>query len=188
MRRVLDYLKRTFQEKTPELERYNAITLYCLASTLIESYAQQGTEGQLADWFIRFETERRLQNDLDEDQRDPQLIEYLRLTSYSTDTAESIRGRLELIEKLFFLACPEIEPLDTSRVFTPEQRLAIFRKNAGRCQLKITCDGEKLSWGEWHADHIVPHSKGRRGGGRNSCRSGAGFGAVDSALHADPAG
>lgn len=160
VRRALDYLKRAFPEKTPELERYNAITLYCLASTLLEAYVHQGTEKQLADWFVRFETERRQQNNLSEDQRDPQLIDYLRLTSYSTDAAESIRGRLEVMERLFFLAFPEIELLDTSRIFTPEQRLAIFRKDAGRCQLKITCDGEKLNWGEWHADHIMPHSKG----------------------------
>ena len=160
VRRVLDYLKRAFPEKTPELERYNAITLYCLASTLIQGYVHQGTEAQLADWFVRFETDRRQQNEMDEAQRDPQLIEYLRLTSYSTDAAESIRGRLELMEKLFFLAYPEIEPLDTSRIFTPEQRLAIFRKDNGHCQLRIACDGDKLSWGEWHADHIVPHSRG----------------------------
>lgn len=160
VRRVLDYLKRAFPEKTPELERYNAITLYCLASTLLEGYVHQGTEAQLAKWFIAFEESRRKQNDLTEDQRDPQLIEYLRLTSYSTDAAESIRGRLELMEKLFFLAYPEIEPLDTSRIFTPEQRLAIFRKDGGHCQLKIACAGSKLSWGEWHADHIVPYSKG----------------------------
>lgn len=160
VRRVLDYLARAFPDKTPELERYNAITLYCLASTLLEGYVHQGTETQLANWFIRFEGERRKQNDLDEDQRDPQLIEYLRLTSYSTDAGESIRGRLEFMEKLFFLAYPEIEPLDTSRIFTPEQRLAIFRKDAGHCQVKFACSGAKLTWGDWHADHIVAHSKG----------------------------
>jgi hypothetical protein len=160
VRRVLDYLNRGFPEKTPELERYNVITLFCLASTLLEGYVHQGTEGQLAKWFINFEEHRRKQNDIDEDQRDPQLIEYLRLTSYSTDASESIRGRLELMEKHFFLAYPEIEPLDTARIFTPEQRLAIFRKDNGHCQLKMACDGAKLSWGEWHADHIVPYSKG----------------------------
>lgn len=160
VRRVLDYLKLAFPEKTPELERYNAITLYCLASTLLHGYVHQGTEKQLAKWFIEFEAERRRQNELDEDQRDPQLIEYLRLTSYSTDAAESIRGRLELMERLFFLAYPEIEPLDASRIFTPEQRLAIFRKDHGHCQVKLACDGVKLTWGEWHADHIVPYSKG----------------------------
>jgi hypothetical protein len=49
VRRFLDYLKRAFPEKTPKLERYNAITLYCLASTLIQGYVHQGREAQLAD-------------------------------------------------------------------------------------------------------------------------------------------
>jgi len=160
IRKVLDYLLRAFPEKTPELERYNAITLYCLASTLIENYVHAGTEKELEDWFIGFETQRRQEEDLDEEKRDPQLVEYRRLTSYSTDGEESIRGRLEFLEKRFFLACPDIPTIDAIRMFTPEQRLAIYRKDDGRCQLKIHCTGEKLGWADWHADHIVPHSKG----------------------------
>lgn len=160
VRRVLDYLLRAFPEKTPELERYNAISLYCLVSTLIEGYAHQGTEADLAKWFIAFETARRAQDSLNEESRDPALVEYKRLTSYSTDAEESIRSRLEYLEKLFFSAYPDIEPKDTIRVFTPEQRLAIFRRGGGCCQIKTHCDGEKLSWGEWHADHMLPHSLG----------------------------
>lgn len=160
VRRVLDYLHRAFPEKTPELERYNAITLYCLASTLIEGYVHQGTEAELAAWFIEFETNRRRNDDLDEEERDPSLIEYKRLTSYSTDAAESIQGRLDYVERLFFSAYPDIEPKDEVRVFSHEQRMAIFRRGGGVCQIASHCDGEKLSWGEWHADHIVPHSKG----------------------------
>lgn len=162
VRRTLDFLKRAFPDKTPELERYNAITLYCLASTLLESYVHAGTETMLADWFISFETERRKNEQLPEEDRDLQLVEYRRLTSYSTDGEESLRGRLEFMERLFFLAYPNIEPIDTIRLFTSEQRLAIFRKDGGCCKVKTHCIGEKLSWGDWHADHIVPHSKGGR--------------------------
>jgi hypothetical protein len=160
VRRVLDYLLCAFPDKTPELERYNVITLYCLVSTLIEKYVHYDTEGQLADWFIQFETERRKQDELPEEERDSQLIEYRRLTSYSTDGEESIRGRLEYLQKQFFLACPDIPTIDGIRAFTQEQRLAIFRRDGGRCQLRLKCDGEKLGWGDWHADHIVPHSQG----------------------------
>lgn len=160
VQRVLDYLKRAFPAKTPELERYNVITLYCLASTLLEKYVHAGTEQALADWFIAFETERRAQETLDDEDRDPQLIEYRRLTSYSTDAEESIRGRLEFLEKRFFLACPDIPTIDASRMFTAEQRLAIYRRDDGRCQIRTHCEGEKLGWAQWHADHIVPHSKG----------------------------
>ena len=160
VQRVLDYLLRTFPEKTPELERYNAITLYCLASKLIENYVYDGTESKLHSWFINFETTRRENEGLDEEERDPDLIEYRRMTSQSTDGEESIRARLEFIEKRFFADCSEIEPVDAIRNFTHEQRLAIYRKNEGRCQLRISCNGEKLAWHYWHADHVIPYSRG----------------------------
>ncbi|MEM5521428.1 DUF262 domain-containing protein [Sulfitobacter sp. AS59] len=160
VRRVLDYLLRAFPEKTPELERYNAISLYCLVSTLIGGYAHIGTEADLAKWFIAFETDRRANDRLEEEDRDPALVEYKRLTSYSTDAEESIRSRLEFLEKLFFSAYPDIELKDSIRTFSFEQRLAIFRRGLGHCQIKTHCTGEKLSWGEWHADHIIPYSHG----------------------------
>lgn len=160
VRRVLDYLLRAFPEKTPELERYNAISLYCLVSKLIEGYAHIGTEADLAKWFIAFETDRRENDRLIEEDRDPALVEYKRLTSYSTDAEESIRSRLEYLEKLFFSAYPDIELKDPTRAFSFEQRLAIFRRGSGHCQIKTHCTGEKLSWGDWHADHIIPYSHG----------------------------
>lgn len=162
VRRVLEYLARAFPEKTPELERYNVVTLYLLASSLIQSYVHADTEKLMADWFINFETERRQNEDVDEEQRDAQLVEYRRLTSNSTDAEESIRGRLDFIEKSFFLANPQIETVDAIRMFTHGQRLAIFRRDEGRCQLKIKCNGEKLTWDEWHADHKRPYSQGGR--------------------------
>ena len=160
VRRVLDYLVRAFPVKTPELERYNAITLYCLASTLLEGFVYQGTEAMLAKWFIDFETSRRDNESKDDDTKDAGLVEYRRLTSYSTDGEESIKGRLEFIEKLFFIAYADIVTIDTIRTYTHEQRLAIFRRSAGACQIMTHCAGERLMWGEWHADHIVPYSKG----------------------------
>jgi HNH endonuclease len=96
----------------------------------------------------------------DDDAKDTALVEYRRLTSYSTDGEDSINGRLEFVEKLFFTAYPDIEPIDSIRTFTNEQRLAVFRRGAGVCQIKTHCSGERLMWGDWHADHIVPYSRG----------------------------
>jgi hypothetical protein len=83
-----------------------------------------------------------------------------RLISQSTDSEESIAARLEFIEKRFFDAVPDIEPKDPQRGFSHEQRLAIFRRDGGFCQLKLRCEGNKVTWDHWHADHKVPHSKG----------------------------
>ncbi|WP_458758841.1 HNH endonuclease family protein [Afipia sp. TerB] len=161
IRRTLDYLKRAFPDHTRELERYNAVTLYSLASSLIDNYVHQGTEVKLANWFIAFEAERRTDMTKSEDERDLQLVEYQRLTSYSTDAEESLAKRLEHMQRRFFAAAPDIEPVDADRIFTDEQRLAIYRRDNAMCQVKIKCDGtEKLKWGHWHADHKKAHSLG----------------------------
>lgn len=158
--KTYDYLLRAFPAKTPELERYNVINLYCIASSLLSGYVHEGTETILAEWFINFESERRANDSLPEEERDYSLVEYRRLTSQSTDAEESIRARVDAMEKRFFLYAPDIETIDPIRDFSPEQRLAIFRRDDGRCQLKIKCDGIKVEWGHWHADHKIPHSKG----------------------------
>ncbi len=160
VKRVYDFLYRAFPEKTPELERYNVITLYCLASVLIDGYVTEGLEPKLRGWFIKFEAERKENEEKDDEQKDVQLVEYRRLISQSTDSEESIGARLDFFEKRFFDAVPDIEPKDPQRGFSHEQRLAIFRRDSGLCQLKLRCDGVKVTWDHWHADHKVAHSKG----------------------------
>jgi hypothetical protein len=160
VRRTYDFLLTAFPNKTPELERYNVINLYCIASTLVGGYAYKELSKSLADWFIGFEAARRADEQKPEDQRDPTLTEYRRLTSYSTDAEENIRSRLKTLEQSFFQAAPDLEPIDPIRAFSAEQRLAIFRRDGGLCQLRIKCNGEAVSWDNWHADHKIPHSKG----------------------------
>ena len=161
IKKTYDFLLKAFPEQTPELEKGNVINLYCISSILIKRYVLKGLAKQLAKWFIAFETERRENEKKDEDERDVSLSEYRILVSQGTARKESIRGRLEVFEERFFLEYPDIEKTDPIRGFSDEQRLAIYRRNDGHCQLKIKCNGEeKLGWNEWHADHTIPHSKG----------------------------
>jgi Protein of unknown function DUF262/HNH endonuclease len=162
VRRVYDFLLRAFPEKTPELERYNVITLYCLASLLLDGYAAHGLETSVAEWFINFETKRRQEEDKVEDERDNSLVEYRRLISQSTDAEESIRARLDMFEKHFFSTFQNIEPKDANRTFSHEQRLAIYRRDGGKCQLGIKCHGAKVTWDHWHADHKIAYTLGGR--------------------------
>jgi hypothetical protein len=160
VKRVIDFLNKAFSEKTPELERYNVITLYCLVSVLIDGYVTAGLETKLHDWFLSFERERAANEEKDDEHKDLQLVEYRRLISQSTDSEESIAARLDVFEKRFFDAVPDIEPKDSQRSFSHEQRLAIYRRDAGICQLKLRCDGVKVGWDHWHADHKIAHAKG----------------------------
>lgn len=70
------------------------------------------------------------------------------------------QSRLDLFERRFFEAYPEIEQKDPERAFSHEQRLAIFRRDEGLCQLRLACNGDRVTWGHWHADHRVPHTLG----------------------------
>lgn len=160
IRKVLEYLSHAFTEKTPELERFNVVSLYALVSHCLESYVIQGRQDALREWFIKFETNRRTQEGLSADQCDPELLAYKERTSHSTDAQDSIQWRHELLLRKFFEAVPDIEQKDDQRLFSSEQRLAIFRRDGAICQVKLKCDGLKCEWDAWQADHKVSWSQG----------------------------
>jgi hypothetical protein len=160
IRRVLEFLSQAFTEKTPELERYSVISLYALVSHCLEKYAFSGRQDDLRAWFIKFETTRADQDGLPADQADPELLAYRERTSHSTDAQDSIQWRHDFLLRKFFEAVPDIEPKDSQRLFSHEQRLAIFRRDQGHCQLRIKCVGVKCEWDAWEADHIAPWTQG----------------------------
>ena len=160
VKRVLNYLASTFPEKTPELERYSVISLYTIVSHCLERYAFSGREKALHDWLLQFETWRRAEVKKPEEDRDSDVVAYKERTSHSTDAQDSIQWRHDFLLRKFFGAVPDIQIKDDQRIFTHEQRLAIYRRDGGRCQLKIKCNGEKCEWDNWQADHKVPWSKG----------------------------
>jgi len=160
VRRILDLMKTVFPQKTPELERYNVISLYCVFSELRSQYVINEIKDQLHDWFVDFEQRRRVEEAKAEDEASPEWISYKERISHSTDAADSIRFRMEFMLKDILSAFPALPVKDNQRDFTHLQKMAVFRRDLGSCQLKIKCDGVKLEWDNWHCDHITPWSKG----------------------------
>ncbi len=160
IKRVLDYLLKAFPTKTPELERYSVVSLYAIVSYLLESYVVQNRYTEIAQWFIDFETYRRAEEVKPEDQCDPDVVVYHDRTSHSTDAIDSLQWRHEYLLRKLFEAIPDIEQKDDQRLFTKEQRMAIYRRDHGMCQVKLKCVGVKCEWEQWQADHIIPWSKG----------------------------
>jgi hypothetical protein len=158
--RTLGVLADTFAEKTPELERYNVVSLYCVLAELQKQYAFEQVRPLLRDWFLRFEGIRRTQEEKPEDEADPEWAAYKEKISHSTDSADSIRWRMDFMLRNLLEQNPTIEQKDNQRLFTHVQRLAIFRRDKGHCQVKIKCDGAKLTWDDWHCDHMKAWTSG----------------------------
>ncbi|MFH1233822.1 MAG: DUF262 domain-containing protein [Patescibacteria group bacterium] len=159
--KVLNYLIRVFPEKTPELKQGNVISLYIIISMLLEKYAISDYETRIGKWFIDFETKRLADFDSPEDIRDPEMVAYQNAVGHSSDAIESLEYRNKILVRDFFSTFDKIVPLDNTREFSNEQKLAIFRRDKGFCQLKNKCVGEKLGWDDdWHIDHKVAFSKG----------------------------
>jgi hypothetical protein len=158
--RRLNFLSDIFNEKTPELERYNVIALYCAFAELQRSYAFANLNINFKDWFLNFELVRRAQDEIDEDSGSAEWVTYKEKISHSTDAEESIRYRTDFLMRSLFTQYPDISLRDNQREFTHSQRLAIFRRDKQICQLRIVCDGIKVDWDNWHCDHVVAHANG----------------------------
>ncbi len=160
VQQILDLMKNAFPEKTPELNRYTVISLYCMTAEMVASYVRNEFEGSLHDWLLSFESQRRTQEELSEEEADTDWITYKEKVSHSTDTEDSIKWRMDFMLRDFLLQNPNLHLKDDHRDFTHQQRLTIFRRDKGICQLRIKCDSEKLRWDDWHCDHRLPWSQG----------------------------
>lgn len=152
IKRVMNYLARAFKEPTPELKsRSQFVSLYWLVSQLIDKYTMSGCEPQLREFFIDFEKRRREKDDEDVD-----FIRYSEALSRTSDGRERIQYRHNMLLREWLLFMPDLPLKDANRNFTEEQRIAIYRRDNGICQI---CDSD-VPFSEFEADHIVPHAKG----------------------------
>ena len=158
--RSLKIMNEIFNEKTPELERYNVISLYCVLRELQLEYAFSEIKNKIFDWFIEFE-QKKIENDqLPEDQANPEWLAYKDKTSHSTDSFDSIKWRMDFMLRNLLEKYPSLSRKDNQRSFTHIQKLAVFRRDKETCKLKIKCEGKRLTWDNWECDHIKPWSKG----------------------------
>jgi len=160
VQRVLDQLSKIFSEKTPELKRYNVIALYCVIAELQKQYVFSEIQDQFNSWFISFEQKRAIEDEKPDEEADPEWRSYKEKISHSTDSAESVRARMEFLMRDLLEKFPNLSRKDNQRSFTHVQKLAIFRRDHGKCNVRLKCDGVKLTWDDWHCDHKSPWSKG----------------------------
>lgn len=160
IRKTLDLLVDSFREKTPEITKLNALSLFILFQHLRENFDIKSQGQDFSRWFVKFEAWRKEDEKKPSDERAPEMVGYQERISKSTDTQDSVDFRNQILLSRLLLEFPSLAPLDKTRQFTYEQRLAIWRRDKGNCQVKLRCTGEHCGWGHWHADHITAWSNG----------------------------
>ncbi len=78
----------------------------------------------------------------------------------TTDSQDSVEFRHRTLLTRLLKDIPDLTPLDSQRIFSHEQRMAIFRRDGGFCQVKMRFDGAQCTWDHWHTDHKVAWSNG----------------------------
>lgn len=152
IKRILNYLAKAFKEPTPEFRgRAQFVSLYWLVSQTLDIYTMTGQEGQLRNFFIDFEL-RRQQND----DKEIGFIRYSEALSRTSDGRERIQYRHDMLIREWLLYAPELSLKDPNRSFTEEQRVAIYRRDNGICQI---CQ-QSVEFQDFEVDHIISHSKG----------------------------
>ncbi len=156
VKKTLNYMNQMFESNAPELKRYNVVSLFALIQELSENYAIKDRNKEIANWFIDFEKRRALDKLKDTEEQDPALIAYHEKTSHSTDGAESLQYRHNMLKEDLMEHVEHMPMKDPKRAFDEIQKQVIYRRDKGICQI---C-GKQCEWNAWEADHIKPWDKG----------------------------
>ncbi len=83
-------------------------------------------------------------------------------------TSNEVEARHRIIRQLFFEFAKEknvrIVAKDLKRAFSEAERILVYRRDNGLCQMCLKAEKPepdcRVSWSEYEADHVLPHSKG----------------------------
>jgi hypothetical protein len=156
VKRVLDYLKTAFEGRAGELRTQAwIVSTYLLVSYLIDRYAMQDQRTNFKDFFAQFYQD--IAHIAESSKPEPELIRFNTAISRGTNNEETIKFRHRILVKRFIEQYGPVE-LDEDRIFSYDQKLAIFRKYDSICQV---C-GEELEFGDSHTHyhHIDPFIAG----------------------------
>ncbi len=151
------------QNGLKELSReYVIISLYLLLRHLRIHYAFSEEKFDLFSDFVKDEFYPRY---LDRSEEDRDILLFM---SERQQSKSNIETRDRVIRQMFFESLlkkrEELLTKDKTRAFNEAQRIKIYRRDNGLCQ-QCLAEGKPeeeaiVSWSEFQADHVLPHSKG----------------------------
>lgn len=159
-KRVTDQLKavsKVFTDKDPLLSKQAYPPLYYIfIKRITTEYGDPKLFERISKFLSQFHVKRTENLELPEDERDSTLIEFGRLMQQGTNDLNSLRDRVATLTRYFLLENPDVALKDPKRLFTDEERLAIWilgGKKCAACGLEVNID-------EMHADHETQWAHG----------------------------
>ena len=164
----------SFEDKHVKLMKYGLLRLTYLISDLDKEYNIKYFKNELANIYIDFEKNRKIDRQKNIEEQDPLFIKYSDCTrGDSVENQNYIHNTLkeEILKKI-----PELENKDQSRAFNKDQRWLIFQsalKSNKNGDKKYVCQADRsqkwylekfclkeITFKNFHADHIVPFDNG----------------------------
>jgi 5-methylcytosine-specific restriction endonuclease McrA len=154
-RRSLNFMFEAFKGgPSPNLKKYELVTLPLLILDLLDTYDLQRHAERFAECYLQLSVDRAENAAKEESEQDPRMIAYDSATR--SDRVQDMQYRHDFIKQRILSCIPDLAMKDQQRGFSDEQRHVLYLRSAGICSnCGVHCDQ-----GDFHADHIVPHSAG----------------------------
>ncbi len=156
--KVLRDMGKVFEDRDPLLGKMATPPLYyAWVKRMHRLYGHPEMHTLLREFLRSFELRRVANLGLDEDQQNPGLIEYTRLSQQATNDRGNIKSRCVYLMRDFLRDYPEVERKDAKRLFSEEERYVIFELGNREC---AECGAFLSNLDAMEADHIVQWSFG----------------------------
>lgn len=129
--KVLNYLVKAFKEKTGQLDKGSwIVNIYLLTSHLMDNYVMRRQENNLKEFLKEFYNEVWDA----EDSGDKELVRFDFANSSGTTSEKNIKTRYNIMLRRFI---EQYNPqrLDEERLFSHKQKLDIYNRDGGVCQI-----------------------------------------------------
>ena len=144
-------LDKVFQSNDPHLGKQSYPQLYYFfCKKVFADYSHPHLPKITRDFLDAFKLEREQNLLKDEDDRDPNLIEYGRLAQQGTNDLNSMSWRVDQLLKRFLLWNSSVVIKDKKRLFSEAERHTIWIKANQKCE---SC-GKSIKLDEMDADHV----------------------------------
>lgn len=154
----LTKLEKIFDNKDQLLGKQSYPQLYYAWARQFElKYAVNGGPKAIHTFLENFATERITNNKRPDDQRDPVLVDFGRLSQQGTNDLGSMIDRSNILTKYFLLWNTSTEIKDKTRLFTDDERYVIWVTGGKKC---ANCGAELLDFKQMEADHLTAWKNG----------------------------